>query len=111
GIAFGDLSVGNQSVASSSMGVVGLTLVNQVSVSLGLYRMNVGPEAVPDLLAGLQQTRSSVVAATATNEARESPTIWHGINLDRVLIGALIGAGVGVVGWLWLRWRKSRPGA
>ena len=115
GIAFGNLSVGNQSLASSSMGVVGLTLVNQVSVSLGLYRVNVGPEAIPDLLAGLQRTMASVVAANATNEARESPRIWHGINIDELgqsaLIGGLIGAAIGLVGWVWSRWRKSRPQA
>jgi hypothetical protein len=115
GIAFGNLSVGNQSLASSSMGVVGLTLVNEVSVSLGLYRVNVGPEAVPDLLAALQQTMASVVAANAANETRESPRVWHGINLDQLgqsaLIGGLIGAAIGFVGWMWSRWRKSRPQA
>lgn len=115
GIAFGDLSVGSQSLASSSMGVVGLTLVNEVSVSLGLYRANVGPEAVPDLLAALEQTMASVVAANAANEARESPRIWHGINLDELgqsaLWGGLIGGAIGFLVWIWSRWRKSRTGA
>ncbi|MGH7123773.1 MAG: hypothetical protein ACREFI_05330, partial [Stellaceae bacterium] len=84
GIAFGNLSVANQTLAGSAMGVVGLTLVNQVSVSLGLYRVNVGPDAVPDLLASVQQTLASAVAANAANEARESPWIWHGINVDEL---------------------------
>ena len=115
GIAFGNLSVGNQSLANSSMGVVGLTLVNEVSVSLGLYRVNVGPEAVPDLLSALQQTMASMVAANAANEARESPRIWHGINLDELgqsaLRGALIGGAIGFLAWVWSRWRKRRTGA
>lgn len=115
GIAFGNLSVGNQSLAGSSMGVVGLTLVNEVSVSLGLYRANVGPEAVPDLLAALRQTMASVVAANGGNEARESPRIWHGINLDAVgqsaLRGGLIGGAIGFLVWVWSRWRKRGTGA
>ena len=99
----------------SPSGIVGLTLVNQISVSLGLYRANVGPEAVPDMLMRVRQTLGSIVRVNADNEARESPRyLWHGFDLEAIarqaLIGGLIGAAIGLAGWAWTRFRKNRAG-
>jgi hypothetical protein len=115
GIAVGNVSVGNQTVSAGAMGIVGLTLVNQISVSLGLYQANVGPEAVPDMLSRVRQTLGSIVRANADNEARDSPRyLWHGFDLEAIarqaLIGGLIGAVIGLAGWAWTRFRKNRAG-
>ena len=112
GIAVGKVSVGDQTASAGAIGVVGLTLVNEIPVSLGLYQANVGAEAVPDLLAKVQQTLASIVQANAETEAREGATrrVWHGIDLTAVLIGIAVGAAVGLLGWAWSRRRKHRAG-
>jgi len=114
GVAIGDTPLANQPVAST-MGVVGLTLVNQVSVSLGLYQINVGPEAMPGLLATVQQTLATLVQANVETEAREaSGWFWYGFDLEGIARGALIGglivAAIGLAGWLVSRRRKNRAG-
>jgi hypothetical protein len=117
GIAVGKTTIANQTVYAGAMGVVGLTLVNQVPVSLGLYQANVGAEAVPDLLSKVQETLASLVQGNAESEAREGSTrwSWHGFDLEALaraaLIGGLIGAAIGLAGWAWSRRRKNRAGS
>jgi hypothetical protein len=116
GIAVGKVSVGDQTASAGAIGVVGLTLVKEIPVSLGLYQANVGAEAVPDLLAKVQQTLASMLQANAETEAREGATrrAWHGISLDPVLvcaaIGGAIGAVIGVAAVARSRRRKHRTG-
>ncbi len=79
--------------------------MNEIPVSLGLYQANVGAEAVPDLLAKVQQTLASIVQANAETEAREGATrrVWHGIDLKALLVYAAVGAAVGLLAWAWSR--------
>jgi hypothetical protein len=111
GIAVGKITVGDQTVSAGAMGVVGLTLVNEISVSLGLYRANVGPEAVPDLLAKIQQTLAAIIRANAEIEAREEAGRggWQATGFDAV-VGGLIGAAIGLAAWAWYRRGKTRAG-
>ena len=117
GIAVGKTTIANQTVYAGAMGVVGLTLVNQVPVSLGLYQANVGAEAVPDLLSKVQETLASLIQGNTEAEAREGSTrwSWHGFDLEALaraaLIGGLIGAAIGLAGWAWSRRRKNRAGS
>jgi len=107
GIAFGTMTVGKKTVAASAMGVVGLTLVNGTSISLGLYQVNVGADSVPDLLSSVREQMAALVKTNAAIEAREGRFLWHGLNLDELarqgFFVAAIGLAVGLVGWLWLR--------
>jgi hypothetical protein len=111
GIAIGKVTVGDQTVSAGAMGVVGLTLVNEISVSLGLYRANVGAEAVPDLLSKIQQTLAAMIQANAEIEAREEAgrAGWQATGFDAV-VGGLIGAAIGLAAWAWYRRRKTRAG-
>jgi hypothetical protein len=107
GIAFGNMTAGKKIVAASAMGVVGLTLVNDTSISLGLYQVNVGPDSVPDLLESVREQMAALVKANAAIEAREARFFWHGLNLEEIarqgFYVALMGAASGFLGWLWLR--------
>src|SRR5262249_36287046 len=102
GIAMGKVSIGSQTVSAGGMGVVGSTLVNEISVSLGLYQANVGPEAVPDLLAKVQRTLAAMIQANAEIEAREGAARggWQATGFDAV-VGGLIGAAIGLAAWAW----------
>jgi hypothetical protein len=112
GFAFENLTVDRKTIASSALGVTGVTEVNEVPISLGLYRVNVGAEAVPDLLAAVQEGIASLVAANAEVEARESGRWrWLGFDLESIARGALVGAMIGAVAWVWSRLRKKWKGA
>ena len=112
GIAVGQVSVGDQAVSAGAMGVVGLTLVNQISVSLGLYQAHAGAEAVPALVEKIRQTLAATVTANAEIEAREGALRggWPGIDLKTVLTAGLIAALIGAGAWAWSRRRRSRVG-
>jgi len=111
GFAFGNLTIDRQMVATSALGVTGVTEVNEVPISLGLYRVNTGAEAVPDLLAAVQAGIASLVAANAEVEARESSRWrWLGFDLASIARGALVAAMIGVVAWIWSRLRKKWRG-
>jgi len=107
GIAFGTMTVGKKTVAASAMGVVGLTLVNDTSISLGLYQVNVGADSVTDLLETVREQMARLVKANAAIEAREKIFLWHGLNLEEIarqaFYVAMIGLASGFLGWLWLR--------
>jgi hypothetical protein len=109
GIAVGQISAGDQAVSAGAIGVVGLTLVNQVSVSLGLYRAHAGAEAVPDLLAKIRQTLAATLQANAEIEAREAAPRPSGIDLRTPLIAALLAAFAGAALWTWARRRRHPP--
>jgi len=111
GIAVGQVSVGDQAVSAGAMGVVGLTLVNQISVSLGLYQAHAGAEAVPALVEKIRQTLAATVTANAEIEAREGALSggWHGIDLKTLLIAGLIAAALAAA-WAWARRRNHRAG-
>ena len=108
-IAVGKVTAGDQTASASAIGVVGLTLVNEIPVSLGLYQANVGAEAVPDLLAKIRQTLAAALQANAETEAGQGAA--RGIDLETVLIAALIAAALGAAGWAWARRRRSEPKA
>lgn len=107
GIAFGTMTLGKRIVAGSAVGVVGLTLVNNTSISLGVYQVNVGADSVTDLLETVREQMQALVRANATIEARENRFLWHGLNLDEIarqaFYVAMIGLATGFLGWLWLR--------
>ena len=107
GISFGSMAVGKRIVAASAMGVVGLTLVNDTSISLGLYQVNVGPDSVHDLLETVQEQMAVLVRANAAIEAREKRFLWHGLNLEEIarqaFYVAMLGLASGFLGWIWLR--------
>ncbi len=111
GLAFGTMSAGKRTVAASAIGVVGLTLVNNTSISLGLYQVNVGADSVPDLLQSVREQMAALVRANAAIEAREGRFLWHGLNLEEIarqaFYVAMMGIGAGFLGWLWLRHSKK----
>lgn len=112
GITLGKMSVAGQTANAGAIGVVGLTLVNQIPVSLGLYQASVGAEAVPGLLAKVQQTLASIIQANAEIEAREgaTPHVWYGIGLDALLVGTAVGLAVALFAWALSRWRsRNQP--
>jgi hypothetical protein len=112
GFAFENLTVDRQTIASGALGVFAITEVNEVPISLGLNRANVGAEAVPDLLAAVQAGIASLVTANAEVEARESSRWrWLGFDLSSIARGALVGATIGAVVWVWSRLRKKWKGA
>ena len=107
GIAFGTMTTAKRTVAASAVGVVGLTLVNGTSISLGLYQVNAGADSVPDLLQSVREQMAALVRANAAIELRESRYLWHGLNLEEIarqaFYVAMMGIGAGFLGWLWLR--------
>jgi hypothetical protein len=107
GIAFGTMTVAGRTAAASAVGVVGLTLVNGRSISLGLYQVNAGADSVPELLQSVREQMHLLVRGNAAIEARENRFLWRGLNLEEIarqaFYVAMMGLGAGFIGWLWLR--------
>jgi hypothetical protein len=114
------------------LGVVGMTLVNQVPMSINLYRVDAEADDIPGLLA---QNRASVAALLQANagaaplaqdkagsqavpprgdtgvEAASDSWAWLGFDLSGVAIAALIGGLVGaLVGGIAYVLRRRRGG-
>lgn len=116
GLTMGTISRDGRPVTAGGMGVDAVTLVNEIPISLAFYRADVGPEAIPDLLAAAQQDIAQLVKANAEVEAREaSGWYWHSIDIADVARGALIGGIIGAIGYAFMRFRsrfrKNRTGA
>src|SRR5581483_10454632 len=104
-----------RSVLGAVVGVTAMTLVNEIPLSLNLYQVDGGADAVPALLAAQQANIDALLAANAPAEAAapgSAPAAAGGARMvSGAVEGALIGAGVALVlvllALLFRRRRKS----
>jgi hypothetical protein len=105
--------VGNaeQGTQHRVLGIVGVTLVNQVPISINLYRVDAEDSAIPELLARDRASVEALLQANAGVEADAERWVVMGVDLGGVanaaLIGGLAGALVAAVGYLLRRRRGS----
>ena len=93
------------------LGIVALTLVNEIAISVNIYRADVADDAIPEMIARDKANAAALVAANAESEAQSQRWVVGGIDLSGVgtaaLTGALIGGLVGVVLYFVRRLRKG----
>jgi hypothetical protein len=92
------------------LGIVALTLVNEIAVSINIYQAGANEDAIPAMIARDKAIVAALIAANADLEAQSMRWVVMGIDFSGVgsaaLTGALIGALVGVVLFLMKRLRK-----
>jgi len=113
GVSVGGMSQDGKTVSDGAVGITAITLVNQIPVSLNLYRVKGGAEAIPGLLADQQRNVDALIAANAASEPPSPPiapsppspssmpsvpstaeaagSSWHGFNMDWAGSGAIQG--------------------
>jgi len=93
------------------LGIIALTVVNEIAVSINVYRAGASEDAIPAMIAQDKANVAALIAANAGLEAESRRWVVMGIDLsgvgDAALTGAAIGALVGAVLFLLKRWRKS----
>jgi len=93
------------------LGIVGLTLVNEIPVSVNIYRTDAGDDAVAAMIAEDKANVAALIAANADLEAQSARWRVMGIDLGGVgaaaLTGAAIGGAIGLVLYLIRKLRKS----
>ena len=114
GIGLDGIGNAAQGTQHRVLGVVGLTLVNQVPMSMNLYRVDAEDDAIPELLAEDKASVAALLQANGGAEAVAERWVFMGIDLSGVagaaLIGGLAGALIGAIGYL-LKRRRGGGGA
>jgi len=93
------------------LGMIALTLVNEIPISVNIYRADAADDAITGMIAQDKANVAALIAANASLETESRRWIIGGIDLSGVgsaaLIGAAIGAAVGAVLYLVKKLRKS----
>ena len=122
GVVVDSISVDGKQVPAGIVGVTAVTLLNGAPVSLNLYQVNGGADAVPGLMADQQHYVEALLAANAApaapSPAAPSPLVTSGpgmgsIDLQSPALQVAVIAGlvllVAIVAALTLRRRKRPP--
>ena len=93
------------------LGILGLTLVNEIPISINIYRSDAGDDAIAGMIAEDKANIAALIAANAATEAESARWRVMGIDLGGVgtaaLTGAAIGGLIGLVLYFIRRLRKS----